>query len=101
MKLASYRDLIAWQKGLDLCEAIYNTSSLFPQNELYGLTSQIRRAAVSVPSNIAEGAGKSRKGNLFKQSAMRVARSSRLRPKFTSQNDGNLLARLKALNFSR
>ena len=74
MKLASYRDLIAWQKGLDLCEAIYNTSSLFPQNELYGLTSQIRRAAVSVPSNIAEGAGRITKGELVQ--AVGYARGS-------------------------
>ena len=62
MKLESYRDLVAWQKALDLCEAIYQTSSHFPQHELYGLTNQIRRAAVSVPSNIAEGAGRITKG---------------------------------------
>ena len=74
MTLASYRDLIAWQKGLDLCEAIYNTSSLFPQNELYGLTSQIRRAAVSVPSYIAEGAGRITKGEFVQ--AVGYARGS-------------------------
>jgi four helix bundle protein len=53
----SYRDLVAWQKGIDLCELVYRASAAFPNHEIYGLTSQIRRAAVSVPSNIAEGTG--------------------------------------------
>src|ERR1700761_5638582 len=62
MSITSYRDLIAWQKGLDLCELVYRASSQFPRDEMYGLTSQIRRAAVSVPSNIAEGAGRITRG---------------------------------------
>ncbi len=56
--MSSYQDLITWQKGIDLCELIYRASGGFPHHELYGLTSQIRRAAVSVPSNVAEGAGR-------------------------------------------
>ena len=51
----SYRDLIAWQKGMELVKAIYDATDSFPQHELYGLVSQLRRAAVSIPSNIAEG----------------------------------------------
>lgn len=51
----SYRDLIAWQKAIELVTEIYKISKNFPKDELYGLTSQLRRAAVSVPSNIAEG----------------------------------------------
>lgn len=51
----TYRDLIAWKKGMELVKAIYDATDQFPQHELYGLTSQLRRAAVSVPSNIAEG----------------------------------------------
>ena len=54
----SYRDLIAWQKAIDLVTAVYQASSVFPKDEVYGLTSQLRRAAVSVPSNIAEGQGR-------------------------------------------
>jgi len=54
----SYRDLVAWQKAMDLVTAIYQVSTSFPKGELYGLTSQLRRAAVSVPSNIAEGQGR-------------------------------------------
>jgi four helix bundle protein len=55
MKINSYRDLIVWQKAMDLAEEICRLSRAFPKEELYGLTGQIRRAAVSVPSNIAEG----------------------------------------------
>jgi four helix bundle protein len=51
----SYRDLIVWQKAMALVNGIYRTSKAFPREELYGLTSQLRRAAVPVPSNIAEG----------------------------------------------
>jgi four helix bundle protein len=51
----SYRDLIAWRKAMHLVRAIYDVTRLFPRDELYGLTNQLRRAAVSVPSNIAEG----------------------------------------------
>ena len=54
----SYRDLVAWQKAMDLVTAIYRATACFPREEIYGLTSQMRRAAVSVPSNIAEGQGR-------------------------------------------
>jgi four helix bundle protein len=50
-----YRDLIAWQKAMSLVTEIYRVTQSFPREELYGLTSQLRRAAVSVPSNLAEG----------------------------------------------
>lgn len=54
----NYQDLIAWQKAMDLVQMIYDTTKSFPKEETYGLTSQIRRAAVSIPSNIAEGQGR-------------------------------------------
>ena len=54
----SYKDLIVWQKSLDLTVEIYKLSSLFPKEEVYGLTSQIRRASCSVSLNIAEGFGR-------------------------------------------
>jgi four helix bundle protein len=53
-----YRDLVAWQKAMDLAERVYLASADFPREERYGLTSQIRRAVVSIPSNIAEGQGR-------------------------------------------
>lgn len=54
----SYRDLVVWQKAMDLVTAVYRVTSGFPREEIYGLTSQLRRAAVSIPSNIAEGQGR-------------------------------------------
>lgn len=51
----SYRDLLVWQKSMNLTKQIYVLTNLFPKEETYGLTSQIRRCAVSIPSNIAEG----------------------------------------------
>ncbi len=53
--IKSYRDLIVWQKSMVMVTAIYENTRRFPRDELYGLTTQIRRAAVSIPSNIAEG----------------------------------------------
>ena len=55
MAVKSYRDLIVWQKAMDVADDIYSLTSRFPKNEAYGLTSQLRRASVSIPSNIAEG----------------------------------------------
>jgi four helix bundle protein len=53
-----YRDLLVWQKAIEVAERIYNVTKRFPTNERFGLTSQMRRAAVSIPSNIAEGQGR-------------------------------------------
>jgi four helix bundle protein len=55
MKISSYRDLRVWQAGMDIVEAVYRVTADFPRSEMYGLASQMQRAAVSVPSNIAEG----------------------------------------------
>ena len=54
-KIQSYKDLIVWQKSMDLVIEIYKLTEQFPKSELYGLVSQIRRSSVSIPSNIAEG----------------------------------------------
>lgn len=54
----SYKDLIVWQKSLDLVLEIYRLTENFPTDEKYGLTSQMKRSAVSIPSNIAEGRGR-------------------------------------------
>ena len=55
----SYRDLEVWQLGLDLVETVYRCTAEFPKSEIFGLTAQMRRAAVSIPSNIAEGQARS------------------------------------------
>lgn len=59
MMPASYQDPRVWQNAMDLVERVYGESQNFPKAEIYGLTSQMRRAAVSIPSNIAEGKGRS------------------------------------------
>jgi len=53
--MQGHKDLLVWQKAMDLVTSIYRLTRAFPKEELYGLTAQIRRAAVSIPSNIAEG----------------------------------------------
>lgn len=55
MEIKTFRDLIAWQKAMDLTRQIYRITAGMPESERFGLTSQMRRAAISIPSNIAEG----------------------------------------------
>ena len=60
MKVESYEQLIVWQKAMDLAVESYGLTERFPKEEIYGLTSQMRRASISIPSNVAEG---SRRGS--------------------------------------
>lgn len=55
---SGYRKLIVWQKADDLAVQIYQTTKIFPREEMFGVTSQLRRASMSVPSNICEGSGR-------------------------------------------
>lgn len=61
--IKSYKDLIVWQKSMDVVEEIYSLTEKLPQKEQYGLVSQMRRSAISIPSNIAEGYGRNTTGN--------------------------------------
>lgn len=54
-KIKSFKDLKIWQKGIEIVKEVYELTKFFPKEELYGLTSQIRRSAISVPANVAEG----------------------------------------------
>ena len=65
-EIKNYRDLVIWQKGIALVKEIYLLTQKFPQTEIYGLSNQIRRAAVSIPSNIAEGQSRQHTGE-FRQ----------------------------------
>ena len=56
--IKSYKDLIVWQKSIELVKEVFNLTRQFPKEETYGIVSQMRRAAVSIPSNIAEGSGR-------------------------------------------
>jgi four helix bundle protein len=58
MTVKHYQELIVWQKAMNLAEEVYKVCRSFPREEIYGLTSQLRRAAVSIPSNVAEGQGR-------------------------------------------
>ena len=60
-RIGHYRDLDVWCRGMEIVVMIYQITNKFPKSEIYGLTNQIRRAAVSIPSNIAEGYGRSNK----------------------------------------
>ncbi len=62
-KINSYRDLIIWQRSMSLVKCIYEITKEFPKDETYGLISQIRRCAISIPSNIAEGYGRNSSGD--------------------------------------
>jgi four helix bundle protein len=76
MKIESHRDLIVWQRSIEMTVAVYEVTAEFPREEIYGLASQLRRAGVSVASNIAEGYGRGSAGeyNQF----LGIARGSNL-----------------------
>ncbi len=73
-EIRSYRDLVAWQQAVDLAASVYTLSQRWPREELYGLTSQARRAAVSVSANIAEGYGRDNLGSYLQ--FLRIAQGS-------------------------
>lgn len=73
-EIRSYRDLKVWQRAMNLAEACYRITRRFPKDELYGMVSQIRRAAASVPANIAEGHGRNSRGEYIQ--FLRVAQGS-------------------------
>ena len=72
--IKSYKDLIVWQKSMTLVKEVYNYSKSFPEEEKFGLTSQMRRCSVSVPSNIAEGWGRFSRKNYIQ--FLRISRGS-------------------------
>jgi four helix bundle protein len=70
----SYRDLRVWQDSIALAETCYRLTGQFPRDELFGLTSQVRRAAASIPANIAEGHGRENTGSFIQ--SLRIAQGS-------------------------
>lgn len=73
-EIRTYRDLVAWQKGMQLARLVYTTTRAMPESERFGLSNQMRRAAVSVPSNIAEGYARQSTADYIKH--LRIARGS-------------------------
>ncbi|MDP3897540.1 MAG: four helix bundle protein [Mesorhizobium sp.] len=72
--MTSYRDLLVWKAAVELAVECYHTTQLFPKSETYGMTSQIRRASVSIAANIAEGHGREHTGSFVQY--LRVAQGS-------------------------
>jgi len=100
-RVNGFMDLVAWQKSMNLVEDVYRASAGFPADERFGLTAQLRRAVVSIPSNIAEGYGRSTKADylrfidIAKGSANEVETQLRIaqRLRFVKeQNNGRALA---------
>lgn len=76
-KIQSYRDLRVWQEAVNLAESCYRLTKTFPKEELYGMTTQIRRASVSIAANIAEGYGRKTRGEYIQ--FLYIAQGSLLR----------------------
>lgn len=72
--IQSYQDLQVWQKSMDLAEGAYRLAATFPRDEMYGMTSQLRRSAASIPANIAEGHGRELTGSFVQY--LRMAQGS-------------------------
>ena len=70
----SYQDLLEWQQSMDLVTEIYSMTKAWPKEELFGLTTQVRRAATSIPANIAEGYGREHRGSYLQ--FLRIAQGS-------------------------
>lgn len=109
--IKSYKELIVWQKAMELVKEVFSLTGKFPKSELYGLTSQMRRAAVAIPSNIAEGYGRrSRKeyaqfysiaygSGLELETQVILSQDLKLAPKREFQKSESLLSEvLKMLN---
>ena len=73
-KVKSYRDLLIWQKGMEIVNEVYLITNQFPKEEMYGITNQIKRSSVSIPSKIAEGWG--RDSSQSYRHFLRIARGS-------------------------
>jgi four helix bundle protein len=74
LRVESFRELIVWQRGIEVTAAVYRLTEAMPKSEMFGLTSQIRRAAVSIPSNIAEGQSRGSKSEF--RHFLNIARGS-------------------------
>ncbi|MBT3382403.1 MAG: four helix bundle protein [Prolixibacteraceae bacterium] len=98
--MKKFKNLKVWQKGMDLVKNVYKSSKNFPKEELFGLTSQIRRSAISIPSNVAEGSGRGTDKDFKRFLDIAVGSSYELETqiiianelKFLSENDFNDLS---------
>lgn len=91
-KIKSYNDLFAWQKSIELVTETYKLTQLFPKEEIYGLTSQIRRSAVSIPSNIAEGQSRNTTGEFIQFLGIAKGSLAELETQFVIANNLNYIS---------
>lgn len=91
MSLTSYKDLIVWQKSFALVLEIYKITGKFPPHELFGLVSQMRRASISVPSNIAEGYSRNNRGEYVHFVAIAYASGAELETQLLLAKELNYL----------
>ncbi len=91
MKIKTYKDLTVWQKSFKLALEVYKVTKKFPRSELYGLTSQIRRAAFSIPSNIAEGYARHRLAEYIQFLRIAFASGAELETQLLIAKETNLL----------
>ena len=97
MGLKSYKDLLIWQKGIELVKEIYSITSLFPKDEMYGLSSQMQRASVAMPSNIAEGYFRKHRKEFIQFLAIALSSAAELETQITISKS---LDKFKHVDFS-
>ena len=110
MKLQSYKELLVWQKSLELVKIIYRITKQFPQSEMFALASQMQRSAVSIPSNIAEGWSRNHKLEFARFLSIAYASGAELEtqliiaqseyPKIDYQNATALLTEIQKMLFT-
>ncbi|WP_455592173.1 four helix bundle protein [Bacteroides sp.] len=85
--MRNHKDLIVWQKSMELVKKLYQVTQCFPKEEAYGITSQMRRAAISIPSNIAEGYGRGHDRELIQFLYISLGSASELETQLIISND--------------
>ena len=90
--MRNHKDLIVWQKSMKLVKDLYQITQVFPKEEIYGITSQMRRAAVSIPSNIAEGCGRGHDKELIQFLYISLGSASELETQLIICNDIHYLS---------
>jgi len=96
MRLKSYRGLDVWQKSVDLVVLVYQLANTFPSEEKFGLTSQMKKAAVSIPANIAEGYGRTHRGDYLRHLSMAKGSLAELETHMVVAGRLNLIKRKEA-----
>ncbi|MFZ4725000.1 MAG: four helix bundle protein [Paludibacter sp.] len=94
--MTSHKELKVWQKGIELVKSIYEITKSFPNNEQFGLVSQMRRAAVSIPSNIAEGCGRHSEKELIHFLYISIGSASELETQTIISHELNFLEKAQA-----